>query len=203
MAARFVEEDGIVFIDEIDKIASSKDAMSKKSPSTDGVQRDLLPLIEGTNIVTNKGKINTRHILFICAGAFNVSKPKDILPELQGRLPIQVHLKTLTKKEFKQILTEVKFNTIEQYTELLAADGITVVFEDSALDRIAEIAEEINFSKEDLGARRLHELIEALLEDISFGENLPEDNRVVIDAYVVDQRLKEITKKIDYKKYLI
>lgn len=203
MAARFVEEDGIVFIDEIDKIASSKDAMSKKSPSTDGVQRDLLPLIEGTNIVTNKGKINTRHILFICAGAFNVSKPKDILPELQGRLPIQVNLKTLTKKEFKQILTEVKFNTIEQYTELLAADGITVVFEDSALDRIAEIAEEINFSKEDLGARRLHELIEALLEDISFGENLPDDNRVVIDAYVVDQRLKEITKKIDYKKYLI
>ena len=153
--------------------------------------------------MTNKGKINTRHILFICAGAFNVSKPKDILPELQGRLPIQVNLKTLTKKEFKQILTEVKFNTIEQYTELLAADGITVVFEDSALDRIAEIAEEINFSKEDLGARRLHELIEALLEDISFGENLPDDNRVVIDAYVVDQRLKEITKKIDYKKYLI
>ena len=114
-----------------------------------------------------------------------------------------MNLKTLTKKEFKQILTEVKFNTIEQYTELLAADGITVVFEDSALDRIAEIAEEINFSKEDLGARRLHELIEALLEDISFGENLPDDNRVVIDAYVVDQRLKEITKKIDYKKYLI
>ena len=203
MAARSVEEDGIVFIDEIDKIASSKDAMSKKSPSTDGVQRDLLPLIEGTNIITNKGKINTRHILFICAGAFNVSKPKDILPELQGRLPIQVQLKTLTKKEFKQILTEVKFNTIEQYVELLAADGIIVNFEDSALDRIAEIAEEINFSKEDLGARRLHEIIEALLEDISFGENLPEDNRVVIDGYVVDQKLKDITQKIDYKKYLL
>ena len=137
IAIRSVEDDGIVFIDEIDKIASSKDAMSKKSPSTDGVQRDLLPLIEGTNIVTSQGKINTRHILFICAGAFNISKPTDILPELMGRLPVQVNLQTLTKTEFKRILTEVKFNLIEQYTDLLAADGITVKFEDSALDKIA------------------------------------------------------------------
>lgn len=177
--------------------------MSKKSPSTDGVQRDLLPLIEGTNIVTNQGKINTRHILFVCAGAFNISKPTDLLPELLGRLPIQVQLQTLTKKEFKRILTEVKFNLIEQYIELLAADGITVKFEDSALDKLAELCEEVNFTKENLGARRLHELIEALLEDISYGESLPENNTIIIDSHFVEQRLAHLKDKKDYKKYLI
>lgn len=203
MAIKSVEEDGIVFMDEIDKIATSKDAMSKKSPSTDGVQRDLLPLIEGTNIVTNQGKVNTRHILFVCAGAFNISKPTDILPELLGRLPVTVRLQTLTKKEFKRILTEVKFGLIEQYTELLAADGIIVKFQECALDKIAEICEEVNHSKENLGARRLHELIEALLEDISYGDNLPEDKTIDIDAQFVEKRLTHLRDKQDYKKYLL
>ncbi len=198
-----VEEDGVVFIDEIDKIASFKDSSSRKSPSTDGVQRDLLPLIEGTNVMTSSGKVNTQHILFVCAGAFNISKPDDILPELQGRLPVIVKLDMLTRKEFELILLKVKYNLIEQYTKLLGTDGINIKFSHESIKRIAEITGNVNFSKENFGARRLFGLIENLLEDLSYGDEKIEEEVFVIGPEYVDRKLKEWRKESDFEKYLI
>jgi ATP-dependent HslUV protease ATP-binding subunit HslU len=166
-ALRLTEEDGIVFLDEIDKIASRAERAGADI-SREGVQRDLLPLIEGTTVSTKHGSVKTDHILFIASGAFHVAKPSDLLPELQGRLPIRVELKALTRDDFRRILTEPEANLIMQYTELMKTEGVTLVFEDTAVQTIADLAVQVNDSVENIGARRLHTVLERVLEDISF-----------------------------------
>lgn len=205
MAIRRVEDHGVVFLDEIDKIATNKEAPhGARGPSTDGVQRDLLPLMEGTVVALRRGRVNTRNILFVCAGAFSSSKPADLLPELLGRLPVHVTLDTLRKKDYESILTRVKYNLPLQYEQLLAVDGVRLSFEPEAIARLAEIAEELNYSVENLGARRLMSLLEGVLEEASFGAQGGGDARdLVVTAEYVDQRLQEHTKKVNYRNYLL
>ena len=162
-----VENDGIVFLDEIDKI-TGRDGARGADVSREGVQRDLLPLIEGTTVTTKHGPVKTDHILFIASGAFHLAKPADLLPELQGRLPIRVELKALSREDFVRILTETEFNLIKQYKALLATENVTLDFRDDAITAVADLAAEINASIENIGARRLHTVLEKLLEDISF-----------------------------------
>jgi len=166
-ALRLTEQDGIVFLDEIDKIASRSERAGA-DVSREGVQRDLLPLIEGTTVSTKHGAVKTDHILFIASGAFHVAKPSDLLPELQGRLPIRVELKPLTREDFRRILTEPEANLIMQYTELMKTEGVDLVFDDGAGQTIADLAVQVNESVENIGARRLHTVLERVLEDISF-----------------------------------
>ncbi len=179
-AVKAVENDGIVFIDEIDKI-SGHDERRGGDVSREGVQRDLLPLIEGTTVSTKHGMVKTDHILFICSGAFHLSKPSDLLPELQGRLPIRVELAALTHDDFVRILTEPEANLIEQYQALLATENFTLEFEPAAIDKIADIAVQINENVENIGARRLHTVLEILLEDISFNASDQSGGKAVID----------------------
>ena len=198
------EQSGIIFVDELDKIAG-REAGGSSGPqvSREGVQRDILPIIEGSTVITKYGPVRTNHILFIAAGAFHVAKPSDLIPELQGRLPIRVELDTLTEDDFKRILREPKNALIKQYIALLATEGIELDFAESAIDEIARLAGEVNTSSENIGARRLHTIMEKLLEDISFrAPDLPDKKIAIDDAYVRD-RLAGIVKDEDLSKYIL
>ena len=197
-----VENNGIVFLDEIDKVASSSNR-GGADVSREGVQRDLLPLIEGTTVSTKYGAVNTDHILFIASGAFHVAKPSDLLPELQGRLPIRVHLSDLTAEDFKQILTEPDNALTKQYVALMNTESVAIEFQDDAIVRLAEIAADVNKNVENIGARRLHTILEKLLDDLSFDAPDKEGEKILIDASYVDARLKEISSSTDLSKFVL
>ena len=203
-AIRRAENDGIIFIDEIDKIAG-KENRGGADVSREGVQRDILPIVEGCTVMTKYGPIRTDYILFIAAGAFHVSRVEDLIPELQGRFPIQVELKSLTKSDFINILTQPQNAITSQYQALLAVDNIDLQFAPDAIEKIAEISEDINNTSEDIGARRLHTVMEYLLEDISFnaGGNDYPVIRVDVNAKYVEEHLENIVRNRDLKKYVL
>ena len=197
-----VEQSGIVFLDEIDKI-TGREGMQGPDVSREGVQRDLLPIIEGSNVATKYGMVKTDHILFIASGAFHTSKPSDLVPELQGRFPIRVELKSLGKEDFVRILTEPKNALVLQYKGLLKTEGIDLVFKDDAISAIAEIATEVNARTENIGARRLHTVMERLLDEILFdAPDLPE-SEMIIDADYVYEKLKDIKDDVDLSRYIL
>jgi ATP-dependent HslUV protease ATP-binding subunit HslU len=204
-AVQRVEQSGIIFIDEIDKIASRDGAGGSHGPdvSREGVQRDILPIVEGTTVNTKYGMVKTDHILFIAAGAFHVSKPSDLIPELQGRFPIRVELEPLTRDDFVRILTEPRNALVKQYMALLGTEGITVTFTPSAVDRIADFAARVNEITENIGARRLHTVMERLLDELSF--NAPDlgNDSVTIDETYVDRMLADIVKNEDLSRYIL
>ncbi|MBN2227510.1 MAG: ATP-dependent protease ATPase subunit HslU [candidate division Zixibacteria bacterium] len=195
------QQSGIIFIDEIDKIAGERAKMGP-DVSREGVQRDILPIVEGSNVTTKYGMVKTDHILFIAAGAFHSSKPSDLIPELQGRFPIRVELESLSAAEFVRILSEPKNALVTQYTALMDTEGITLKFEKAALSRIAEIAEQVNTNTENIGARRLHTIMTTLLEDIMF-ETPARKKTVKITADLVNQRLAEIIENEDLSRYIL
>ena len=197
-----VEQNGIVFIDEIDKITSRNDK-GGGDVSREGVQRDLLPLIEGTTVSTKHGVVKTDYILFIASGAFHISKPSDMLPELQGRLPIRVELESLTKEDFKLILTETQNSLIKQYIGLLNTEGVELVFDENGIIRIAELATEINQNIENIGARRLHTIMEKLLEEISFSASDIGPTTIEINTDYVEKNLGELIKSQDLSKFIL
>ncbi|MFZ3049121.1 MAG: ATP-dependent protease ATPase subunit HslU [Desulfatirhabdiaceae bacterium] len=201
-AIQRVEQSGIIFLDEIDKVISRSGAHGP-DVSREGVQRDLLPIVEGSTVNTRYGPVKTDHILFMASGAFHTVKPSDLIPELQGRFPIRVELQSLSRKEFVRILTEPKNALILQYTALLKTEGVDIVFQADAINRIAEIAEEVNTSTENIGARRLHTLMEKLLEDILFDAPDMNDARIDIDAAAVDQKLNSIKNDEDLSRYIL
>ena len=199
-----VEQNGIVFLDEIDKIAARSDNFRGGGDvSREGVQRDLLPLIEGTTVSTKYGTVRTDHILFIASGAFHLAKPSDLLPELQGRLPIRVELKPLTREDFKRILVEPEASLIKQYKALMETEKVTLDFTDDAIDELARLAAEVNSSVENIGARRLHTLLEKLLEEISFDASDKPDSLVNIDGNYVRERLGDFAQDIDLSKFIL
>ncbi len=197
-----VEQMGIVFIDEIDKVASKGEGHGI-DVSREGVQRDILPIVEGSKVNTKLGVIDTSHILFIAAGAFNVSKPSDLIPEFQGRFPLRVELDSLHKSEFKKILLEPKNSLTKQYSALLETEGVKITFTDEAIDRMSSLAEELNSKMENIGARRLHTIMEMLLEEISFNASEMEEKDVIIDTAYVDERLKSIVQDRDLSRYIL
>ena len=197
-----VEQNGIVFIDEIDKITSRSEKVGA-DVSREGVQRDLLPLIEGTTVSTKHGVVKTDYILFITAGAFHASKPSDMLPELQGRLPIRVELESLSKDDFKLILTETQNSLIKQYIGLLGTEKVELIFDNDGIDKIAELASEINQNVENIGARRLHTIMEKLLEDISYNASDIGPQKVNINTEYVEKNLGEIIKSQDLSKFIL
>ena len=201
-AIQSVENSGLIFIDEIDKIASREKSYGP-DVSREGVQRDLLPIIEGSNVMTKYGVVKTDHILFIAAGAFHVSKPSDLIPELQGRFPIRVEMDSLSKKDFIRILKEPKGALIKQYFELLKTENVVLDFTDDGIERIAEIAEEVNLKTENIGARRLHTILEKVMEGISFDAPFKASKKVVIDKAYVDDRLIDIVKDEDLSRYIL
>lgn len=196
------EQNGIVFLDEIDKITARSD-MRGAEVSREGVQRDLLPLIEGTTVATKHGPVKTDHILFIASGAFHLSKPSDLLPELQGRLPIRVELKALTKADFVRILTEPEASLITQYRALLATEEVTLDFTQDAVAEIAEIAMQVNRNVENIGARRLHTILERLLEEISFTATDRAGERITIDANYVREQVQSLAKDADLSRFIL
>jgi len=196
------EQNGIVFIDEIDKVAKRQET-SGADVSREGVQRDLLPLVEGCTVSTKAGMIKTDHILFIASGAFHLSKPSDLIPELQGRLPIRVELSALTVKDFIRILREPNASLTEQYTALMATEGIDLTFTDDSLARIAEVAWQVNEKQENIGARRLHTVMERLLESISFEASDMPDQSIEIDAVYVNEHLGELSLEEDLSQYIL
>jgi ATP-dependent HslUV protease ATP-binding subunit HslU len=200
-ALRDAEANGIVFLDEIDKIAVSD--VRGGSVSREGVQRDLLPLIEGTTVATKYGPMKTDHILFIASGAFHIAKPSDLLPELQGRLPIRVELKALTEEDFVRILSTTRASLTEQYSALIATEGVEVKFTEDGIRAIARIAAEVNGQIENIGARRLQTVMEKLLEDISFGAEERRGESFTIDAAYVETQLAEVARNTDLSKYVL
>ncbi|MTI17909.1 ATP-dependent protease ATPase subunit HslU [Rhodobacteraceae bacterium RKSG542] len=200
-AISLVENSGIVFIDEIDKICA-KDGRHG-DVSREGVQRDLLPLIEGTVVSTKHGPVKTDHILFIASGAFHVAKPSDLLPELQGRLPIRVELKALTKDDFRCILTDTEVSLIKQYVALMATEQVNIEFTDDAIDEIATIAVDLNATIENIGARRLQTVMERILDDISFSAPDRSGDSVVVDAAYVKQHIGELAKNVDLSQFIL
>ena len=201
-AVEMVEQSGIIFLDEIDKIAS-KGTSHGPEVSKEGVQRDLLPIVEGSSVPTKYGTVKTDHILFIASGAFHISKPSDLIPELQGRFPIRVELNSLGKDEFSRILTEPKNALVLQYIALLRTEGIALEFTDDAVDRIAAIAVNVNETTENIGARRLHTLMEKLLEDILFDAPDTEEKKILVDSDFVDRQLMDIVKDEDLSRYIL
>lgn len=201
-AVRNVEQNGIVFIDEIDKVAK-RGEFSGSDVSREGVQRDLLPLVEGCTVSTKHGMVKTDHILFIASGAFHLSKPSDLIPELQGRLPIRVELQALSTEDFIRILTEPDASLTEQYAALMATEGLEVEFTKDGVQRIAEVAYEVNERTENIGARRLHTVMERLLEDISYTAPDRENERLLIDAVYVEEHLGELVKDEDLSRYIL
>ncbi|TDJ21812.1 MAG: ATP-dependent protease ATPase subunit HslU [Gammaproteobacteria bacterium] len=197
------EQNGIVFIDEIDKVARRQGTTSGADVSREGVQRDLLPLVEGCTVSTRAGMIKTDHILFIASGAFHLSKPSDLIPELQGRLPIRVELSALTVQDFIRILREPHASLTEQYTALMETEGITLVFSDDGLARIAEVAWQVNEKQENIGARRLHTVMERLLETVSFDASDMPDQKINIDADYVNEHLGELSLEEDLRQYIL
>ena len=201
-AVSSVEEDGIVFLDEIDKVAA-KQGRGGADVSREGVQRDLLPLIEGTTVSTKRGAVKTDHILFIASGAFHVSKPSDLLPELQGRLPIRVELDALTRDDLRRILVEPEASLIRQYQALMEAEGVTLEFEDAAIDRLADLAEAVNSSVENIGARRLQTVLERLLDEISFDAPDKKGETITITPDYVNERVESLAGNADLSKFIL
>ncbi len=196
------EQNGIVFLDEVDKIASRSE-LAGADVSRQGVQRDLLPLVEGTTVSTKYGMVKTDHILFIASGAFHLSKPSDLIPEMQGRFPIRVELDSLSVDDFERILTSTDASLVKQYRALMETEGVTLEFEPAAIRRLAEIAFQVNERTENIGARRLHTVLEKLLESISFEAGSRGSGRIVIDAEYVNTRLEELAKNEDLARYVL
>ncbi|CDX02646.1 ATP-dependent protease ATPase subunit HslU [Desulfitobacterium hafniense] len=202
-AIRRAEQEGMVFLDEIDKIAG-RDGASGPDVSRGGVQRDILPIVEGSTINTKYGPVKTDHILFIAAGAFHVAKPSDLIPELQGRFPIRVELESLSIEDFQRILTEPQSSLIKQYSALLETEGIKVEFTENAIDELAKVAYEVNSNTENIGARRLHTIVERVLEELSFeASELPEDYTVTINREYIQHRLGNIVRNQDLSRYIL
>ena len=201
-AMRIAQNDGIVFLDEIDKIAARDGGMGA-GVSREGVQRDLLPLVEGTTVATKYGPVKTDHILFIASGAFHVSKPSDLLPELQGRLPIRVELRALTKEDFRRILTETEASLIKQYVALMATEEVTLTYTEDAIDALADVAVELNGSVENIGARRLQTVMERVLDDISYEAPDKSGSEFVIDADYVRKHVGDLAKDADLSRYIL
>ena len=201
-ALQAVEQNGIVFLDELDKVAQRSERAGGADVSREGVQRDLLPLVEGSTVSTKYGMVKTDHILFIASGAFHLTKPSDLIPELQGRLPNRVELTALVAKDFERILTEPSASLTEQYQALLATEGVDLTFSRSGIERIAEIAWQVNQTNENIGARRLHTVMERLLEEISF-EASGEQRSIEIDAEYVDKQLGKLAQDEDMAKYIL
>jgi ATP-dependent HslUV protease ATP-binding subunit HslU len=197
-----VEQNGIVFLDEIDKITARAERAGA-DVSREGVQRDLLPLIEGTTVATKHGPVKTDHILFIASGAFHLAKPSDLLPELQGRLPIRVELAALTRDDFRRILTEPENSLVRQYRALMGTEDMTLDFTEDAIDTLADLAAEINSSVENIGARRLHTVMEKLLEEISFTATDRGGETITIDATYVREQVGELAKNADLSKFIL
>jgi ATP-dependent HslUV protease ATP-binding subunit HslU len=202
-AIRMVENNGIVFLDEIDKICARDGARIGGDVSREGVQRDLLPLLEGTTVATKYGPVKTDHVLFIASGAFHVAKPSDLLPELQGRLPIRVELQTLTRDDFRRILNETEASLVKQSVALLATENVELVFTEDAVDAIADVAVEVNTKLENIGARRLQTVIERVLDDISFAAPDRSGERVVIDGAYVRAEVADLAKNTDLSRYIL
>jgi len=202
-AIHLVEQEGIIFIDEIDKICSSGDMRGSADASSEGVQRDLLPLLEGSQVTTKHGNINTDHILFVASGAFHQAKPSDLLAELQGRLPIRVELKSLTEKDMYTILTEPENNLCLQQVALMETEGVQLLIEDDAKWRMARLATEINRDVENIGARRLHTIMERLMEDLSFTATERSGERVVLGIDEVQTAVGSLLGKSDLKRFML
>ena len=200
---KLAEAHGIVFIDEIDKVAGNSERRGGADVSREGVQRDLLPLIEGTTVSTKYGPVKTDHVLFIASGAFHVSKPSDLLPELQGRLPIRVELAPLTRDDFRRILTETEASLIKQYIALMGTEGVTLEFSDDAIDAIADVAVSVNASVENIGARRLQTVMERVLDDISFTAADRNGETVRIDAAFVQKNIGDLAKNADLSRFIL
>lgn len=201
-AKRCVEQSGIIFIDEIDKIAV-KDGHGSQSVSREGVQRDILPIVEGSKVNTKWGVVDTTHILFIAAGAFSVAAPSDLIPELQGRFPLRVELESLSKDDFKRILVEPKNALTKQYTALLATEDVSLVFTDDAIDRMAFLAEDVNSRSENIGARRLHTIMEKVTEEISFTADEHAGETINVDSAYVNEKLKDVVTDTDLSRYIL
>ncbi len=201
-AVKSAERDGIVFLDEIDKVAVHGNS-SGPDVSREGVQRDILPIVEGSTVMTKYGPVKTDHILFVAAGAFHTAKPSDLIPELQGRFPIRVELKSLTKEDFKRILTEPQNALIKQYKAMLGTEGLKLEFTDDAIERIAELACDVNEQNEDIGARRLHTLLEKLLEELSFEAPEMDADAFTVDKDYVDKMLSDIIVNRDLTQYIL
>ena len=201
-AVESVEQNGIVFLDEIDKVAKSGNT-SGADVSREGVQRDLLPLVEGSTVNTKYGMVKTDHILFIASGAFHVSKPSDLIPELQGRLPIRVELKALSADDFVRILTEPDASLTEQYTALMKTEGVTLDFTEEGVQKIAQVAHDVNEATENIGARRLHTVMERLLESISYSAPDESGNTFTVDAAFVEENIGELVKDEDLSRYIL
>jgi len=201
-AIKTVENNGIVFLDEIDKICAREGRIGA-DVSREGVQRDLLPLIEGTTVATKHGSVKTDHILFIASGAFHISKPSDLLPELQGRLPIRVELKPLTRNDFRRILTEPEASLIKQYVALMATEGVNLEFSEDAIDAVADVAVAVNSSVENIGARRLQTVMERVLDDVSFGAPDRAGETVKIDAAYVHRHVGDLAKNADLSRFIL
>jgi ATP-dependent HslUV protease ATP-binding subunit HslU len=201
-AIRLVENEGIVFLDEIDKICGREGRMGA-DVSREGVQRDLLPLIEGTTVATKHGAVKTDHILFIASGAFHLAKPSDLLPELQGRLPIRVELSSLDESDFRRILTETEASLIKQSVAMMQTEGVELVFTDDAIDAIARVAVEVNTAVENIGARRLQTVIERVLDDISFTATDRHGDKVIIDGAFVRKEVGELAKNADLSRFIL
>src|SRR3984885_7270596 len=201
-AIHLVENSGIVFLDEIDKICA-RDGRAGADVSREGVQRDLLPLIEGTTVATKHGAVKTDHILFIASGAFHISKPSDLLPELQGRLPIRVELKPLTRDDFRRILTEPEASLIKQYIALMRTEGVTLEFSEDAIDAVADTAAAVNSSVENIGARRLQTVMERVLDEVSFAAPDRSGETVKIDAAYVEQHIGDLAKNADLSRFIL
>ncbi|MGB3961205.1 MAG: AAA family ATPase, partial [Sulfurimonas sp.] len=193
----------IIFLDEIDKIALSEKSQGRNDPSKEGVQRDLLPIVEGSSVTTKYGVINTDHILFIAAGAFHVSKPSDLIPELQGRFPLRVELEALTEETLYAILTQTQNSLLKQYEALLSTEGVTLRFDDEAIRAIAKLSHRANEITEDIGARRLHTVLEKVLEDISFDADSYKGQDCIVTAALVHEKLDLVVENEDLSRYIL
>ncbi len=202
-ALRRAENGGIIFLDEIDKIALSEKSQGRNDPSKEGVQRDLLPIVEGSSVSTKYGTINTDHILFIAAGAFHVSKPSDLIPELQGRFPLRVELESLTEETLYAILTQTENSLLKQYIALLGVEGMELIFDDEAIHAIAKLAHRANENTEDIGARRLHTVLENILEEVSFDADEHKGSSFTITKELVHEKLEEVVEDDDLSRYIL
>jgi ATP-dependent HslUV protease ATP-binding subunit HslU len=194
---------GIIFIDEIDKVAVGSHSQNRSDPNKEGVQRDLLPIVEGSTINTKYGQIDTDHILFIAAGAFHLSKPSDLIPELQGRFPLRVELENLTEEALYKILTKTKNSLLRQYEALIATEGVELSFDDEAIHALAKLSQKANEKTEDIGARRLHTVIERVLEDISFEADEKKGEEVVVTKELVHEKLDDLIEDEDVARYIL
>ena len=202
-ALKRAENGGIIFLDEIDKIAISSKSQGRNDPSKEGVQRDLLPIVEGSSVTTKYGVINTDHILFIAAGAFHLTKPSDLIPELQGRFPLRVELESLTQDTLYQILTQTQNSLLKQYEALLSVEDVKLIFEDEAIKAIAELSHRANEITEDIGARRLHTVLEKILEDISFNADEYKDKEYIVTSKLVHEKLDLVVEDDDLSRYIL